>query len=542
MYIKIKKYKDYPDRAYLQVVESYREEGKVRNRTVLNLGRFDNGDAVEQVNQLMRVLLPYSTESTSLDIELDIIPQDSKQYGPLLVFQKLWKEIGLEKILKNSFDSIDTFYDIERAIFNMVLNRLTNSVSKRGMNQFQDSVYGMTKFELHHYYRAMDYLIAHQDEIEKNIFDSLSKGKKNEVGFFDTTTIVFFGEDKEEQSELLNYGFSKARRSDLKQIVVGVLMSQDGIPLGHETFAGNQNDVTCFKIMIEKMVTKYGIKKIVLVGDRGMVSAKNIKLLEEMGLDYILGYRMRTIPKADREEVFNKVDLIKLRNSNLQYKEVDYKSHRLIFCYNADRAVLDAKHREKILEKLQDKIKSGKIESIIENKDYKRFLDIEGKAPKLSEKKIKKDELFDGVFVLTSNTYLQAPQIVEGYKGLWQVEQGFRQLKGELELGPLYHYTDERIRAHVMICFLALIIRRKLAAKLKKISKNLSYSRCMNDLKRLSVVEMKVKDEEVHLLTEVKEGAKKMFKAVNLELPKRIIYRSNPVQEFVVPTSLEIQQ
>ena len=99
------------------------------------------------------------------------------------------------------------------------------------MTQFQDSIYGISKFDLHQYYRAMDYLIKYKDEIEKGIYDKLTDGKEVDLGFFDTTTIVFFGDDKEEQSELLNYGFSKARRSDLKQIVVGVLMSQDGIPL-----------------------------------------------------------------------------------------------------------------------------------------------------------------------------------------------------------------------------------------------------------------------------------------------------------------------
>lgn len=537
MYVKIKKYKDYPGRSYLQVVESYREEGKVRNRTVLNLGRFDNGDALSSVNNLLNILLPYSDQLNLCSVEKDIVPKQSKQWGPLLIFQKLWKEVGVEKILKNSFDEIQSFYDIERAVFNMVLNRLTAPSSKRAMNDYQETIYGITKFDLHQYYRAMDHMIDNKEIIEQEIFDKLNGGKELDLGYFDTTTIVFFGDDKEEQSELLNYGFSKARRSDLKQIVVGVLMSENGIPLGHETFAGNKNDVTCFKEMVEKMITKYSIKRVILVGDRGMISKKNIKLLDELKLEYILGYRMRTIPKSDREEIFSKVDLKKLRNTKIEYKEIDYYDQRLIFCYNSDRAKLDAKHREDILERIKDKIKSGKIESIIENKDYKRYLDIEGTAPKLSEKKISRDELFDGVWVLTSNTLLTGPQVVEAYKGLWQVEQGFRQLKDELQIGPLYHYTDKRIRAHVMICFLGLIMRRFLNQKLKQVSKTLSYGHCLNELKCLSVVEMKVNDEEVHLLTELKQGAKKMFEAIKLQVPERVVYRSSPLVEYVVPTS-----
>ena len=447
MYVKLKKYKDYPNRQYLQVVESYRDGENVRNRTVLNLGRFDNGDAVERINGLLKILLPYSNEIMKIDIEKDIHCKSSKQIGPFLIFKKLWKEVGLEKIIKDDLDKIQSLYDIEKAVFNMVLNRLCDPCSKRGMIPFQETVYGMSKFDLHQYYRSMDYLIDNKDSIEKRIFDTFSKGKKIDLGFFDTTTIVFYGDDPEDGSELLNHGFSKARRSDLKQIVVGVLMNEKGIPLAHETFAGNKNDVSCFKEMIEKLVKKYGVKKVILVGDRGMISQKNINLLEEMGLEYILGYRMRTIPQWDRGRIFGKADLRKLRHSSLQYKEVEYEGNRLIFCYNEERAEVDAKHRNDIIDKIKDKIKSGRIETIIDNKNYKRYLDIEGKAPKLSIKKIKQDEIFDGVFVLISNTSLSPSKIIESYKGLWQVEQGFRQLKSELELGPLYHYTDKRIRA-----------------------------------------------------------------------------------------------
>ena len=537
MYVKIKKYRDYPDRQYLQIVESYREGARVRNRTVLNLGRFDNGDAIDRVNKFLKILLPYSSETTALDIDTDLIPKNSKQIGPLMVFKKLWQDIGLGNILKDNLGQIQTFFDLEKAIFNMVLNRLCAPSSKRRMIPFQETIYGINKFDLHQYYRAMDHMIENKDSIEKSIFDKFSGNGKLELGFFDTTTIVFYGDDDGDNSELLDYGFSKARRSDLKQIVVGVLMNERGEPLAHETFPGNQNDVICFKKMIEKMVDKYGVGRVILVGDRGMISHKNIALLEEMGLEYILGYRMRQISRSDRSDIFGKVNLKNLRRTNLKYKEVDYKGKRLIFCYNEERAELDAKHRENILERLKEKIKSGNIESIIENKDYKRYLDIDGKAPKLSEEKIERDEMFDGVFVLTSNAKLTPPQIIENYKGLWQIEQGFKQLKSELGLGPLYHYTDDRIRAHVMICFLALILRRHLAIRLKKLSKNLSYRSCMDALNELRVVEFKVRDEEYHILTEIKARVKKVFKSIKMGIPDRVVYKSLKVKKFVVPGS-----
>ncbi len=537
MFIKLKKYKEYPDHTYLQVMESYRDGKRVTSRVILNLGRIDTKESQEKLEQLIETLLPLSKTYSHLDIQKDLNAKASKQYGPLLVFQKLWKEIGLGEVLHSSLGKIDTLFDLERAIFNLTLNRLVAPSSKRGMMAFQDSIYNISKFDLHQYYRAMDHLIAHKAEIEKGIFEKVKKqiNGKIDLAFYDTTTLVYYGDDKAEYSELLDYGFSKARRSDLKQIVVGVLMSKEGLPLGHEVFSGNTNDVTCFKLIVEKMVREYEIDRIILVGDRGMISHKNIALLEEMKLEYILGYRMRTIPKDDRAEVLGKADLKKLRTKSLMYKDVEYQNKRLLVCYNPERAKLDAEHRERIVKKIRDKIKSGKIQAIIENKDYIRFLDINGSAPLLSEAKIKRDELYDGVYVLTTNASLRGGQVIEAYKGLWQIEQGFKQLKSELEAGPIFHYTDDRIRAHIMICFLALIMRRYLAMKLKAAYPDASYGQCMEDLKQLHVVELNMKENDVHLLTDINAGAKKIFKSLKIILPEKIQFQSSNLPKFVVP-------
>lgn len=539
MYLKYKKYKEYPDRVYLQVVESIREGNYIRKKTILSFGRIDNGDALPRVNSLLKTLLPVSDQIKEITPKQDIHPLVSKQYGPLLIFKQLWKQIGFGEVLKESFDKTATVYDLEQAIFNLVLNRLVAPTSKRRMGIFQDSVYGITKFEQHQYYRAMDYLIDHKEDIEKGIYNKMLKQHKGKItmALYDTTSLVYYGDDPKDNSELLNYGFSKARRGDLKQIVVGVLMSQDGIPLGHETYAGNTSDVKCFEDIINKAVDKYGIKRVIFIGDRGMISNDNIKLLEDLEQEYILGYRMRTISKKERPEIFKKVNLKKLRNSNLQYKEVEYKNKRLLFYYNKERAVLDAEFRERILERLRDKIKSGKIKNLLESPTYLKYLDdVEGAAPKISDKKVDQDKEFDGVFVLTSNAMMSAPEIVDSYRSLWQIEQGFKQLKSELKLGPIYHYTDKRIRSHVFICFLALILRRLMLIKLnKKYKKKASYADCIDDLKQLSVVEMKVKDEELHLLTEIKKNAKKMFSCLKMNLPEKILYQSNPEIRFVGP-------
>lgn len=511
---------------YLYLVENTRVNGKVVQRTVTSFGQTKDPKLKERINSYITTLLGKYSDYQKLDVESHIDCGGAKIYGPLLVFKRLWGDLGLEKILKKSFCNYETTFNLSDCIFNLVLSRLTDPCSKRAMIDFQKDVYNLPQFDLHQYYRAMDYLMDNKDNVEKSIYAqmlSLIKGKLD-MAFFDTTTIIYFGEDPKEKSEILAKGFSKDHRGDLKQVVVGVVMSKEGIPLAHEVFAGNKNDVTCFKEVITKLTLKFGIKKVILVGDRGMISMRNIKLLEELGLEYILGFRMRTIKKESRRDVLKKVDLTKLRKlGGLQAKEVRYQGKRLIVYYDEERAKQDKEYRDEIIKELEEKTKNGTIYSIISNQNYKRYLDIEGKNPKISKRKIDIDELYDGIFIITSNTKLSANQVVNSYMDLWHVEQGFRWLKNELEMGPIYHWKDERILAHIMICFIALILKVFLNRKLKSNNKNNSYPESIASLKRLKVVQMKIKGKGVHMITTIEKEAKLVFNVINMRPPEKII-------------------
>jgi transposase len=526
---------------YLYLVENYRKNGKVVQRTVASFGQTNDPILKKRVNNYIEALQGKHSDYENLDIDTHIEPQGAKTFGPLPVFRRLWGETGIEKVLNKTFLSHETFFDIGGSIFNMTLSRLIDPCSKRGMLEFQNNIYDLQNFDLHQYYRAMDYLMDHKEKIEKNIFSqmvALTKTKLD-MAFFDTTTIIYFGEDPKEKSELLAKGFSKDHRGDLNQVVVGVIMNKDGIPLAHEVFAGNTNDVTCFKEIIESLISKYGIKRVILVGDRGMISMKNLKLLEEKKLEYILGFRMRTIAKDSRKEVLEKVNIKNLRKlGGLQSKETKYRDKRLIVYYDSERAMQDKEHRDEVVKELKEKTKNGTIYSIISNQNYKRYLNIEGKKPKLSLKKIELDELYDGVFVITSNTKLSANQIVNSYRDLWHVEQGFRWLKSELEMGPIYHWRDKRIRAHIMICFLSLILKVVLNKKLKKHNKDISYPESIASLKRLQVVNMKIKGRLVHMTTKVESKAKLVFKAINMREPQKILYDEYTGSKSVVENIL----
>jgi transposase len=473
------KNKDGSKRVYFQLAESVRVNGKPRNRVICSLGRADDEATQIKIQKMAESLIEASEKHSLFQLADNLKAEASKEYGPFLVFQRLFKETGMEEILRVALSDTQTEFDVLQALFNLILNRLTEPVSKRQMTLWEADVEGATEFDLHQYYRAMDHLIDHKDEIEQNIFFNQADlfHQELDIVLFDTTSLVYYGdgpdargEDKPEDEQLLDYGFSKARRSDLKQIVVGILMSKDGIPLAHEAFSGNTNDVKCFSQIIDQLKNKYNVSNIALVGDRGMISKSNVGEIEDSGLKYILGYRMRTISKDERKVVLRKANLRKLKNLELQFKEVEYRGQRLIVCYNAERAEKDKEHRESEITKLKEKLKnSSSIKQLISNPHHRKFLKINDEKTKaeLDLKKIKEDEIHDGVFVLTTNTRLSCLQVVERYKDLWQIEAGFRQLKSELKLGPIYHHKDRRIRAHVMICFMAFCLRVTLYKKLK---------------------------------------------------------------------------
>lgn len=536
------KNKDGSKRVYFQLAESVRVNGKPRNRVICSLGRAGDPDTEKKLEKMTESLLR-ATESYELfDLLDNLKAEHSKEYGPFLVFKRLFSELGIEKILSQHLSNIPTDFDILEALYNLILNRLTEPVSKRQMTLWEKDVEGATVFDLHQYYRAMDYLIEHKDGIEKDLFQNQVDlfHQELDVVLFDTTSLVYYGEgsdreNKPEDEKLLDYGFSKARRPDLKQIVVGVLMSKEGIPLAHEVFSGNTNDVKCFSLAIRQLKEKYHVSNVVLVGDRGMVSKSNIQDIEKAKLKYILGYRMRTLSKEERKTVLDKADLRKLKNHKLQYKEVDHQGQRLVVCYNEERAQKDKEFREKQIEKLKEKLKVVKsIKQLIANSKDRRFLRVNNEKTKatLDEEKVKQDELYDGVFVLSTNTKFSCTQVVERYKDLWQIEAGFRQLKSELKTGPIYHHKDRRIRAHIMICFMAFCLKVALYKKLKSYFKNKKFSMTalLRDLKSLHAVELKVDNKRAKLRTELKDGANHIFRAIGMRPPKRILYSEfNPV-------------
>lgn len=540
MYFRIKRQKNKEGevREYLCVAESFREEGKVRQKTLANLGRLDKLKASGNLERLAERLNELVGKRELVDLAKDVKSEWAKHFGVIQVLKAIWKKLDISRILLQEEEVSKKEYAFEEAISAMVINRLVKPASKletwRWINRVWESSW--EGLNLQHFYRAMDYLVEHKHEIEENLLkrrDDLF-GKQLDLVLFDTTTIKYWGEHS--ASELLKYGYSKEKRMDLKQIIIGVLMTKEGLPLAHEVWEGNQSDMESLKIIVSRLRDRYDIGKVVIVCDRGMVSEKNLKALEEAGYEYIVGVKMRSLDEARKRELLSEWGFEEIRE-DLQVKEKKLEGRRYLVCFNPKEAEFEARKREYFKGIIEKKVLDYSFKDWIVKNGYRKYLKLEGKdfQVTMDYERLEEEKIYDGKWVLLTNTEYSSRDCALYYKGLSQVEQGFRALKTEIETGPIYHWTTKRIRAHVFICFLALLVKVVFEKALEKIDSKAVYSEVIQALKEVKATKIRVKDRELILRTALPEKAHLGFKAAGIRIPGDLLYLS---PENVVPTSI----
>ena len=513
--------RDGSERRYLQICESRREEGKVRQKVLCNLGRVEdlqNG----KLDDLIRSLAKFSDKLAVVNAAEDLFADWSKEYGPSMVFRRLWENLGLHEILAQLFDERDLSIDVQEAIFCMVLNRLTEPTSKLGVSDWKDTVYRpeFESLKLHHFYRAIDFLDENKDVIEEQLFYRHTNlfTSQLDLVFFDTTSTYVEGDAG--AFDLLEYGHSKDHRPDRLQVMIGILMSRDGIPIAHHVFPGNTPDTDAFMEAVSDLKKRFNIQRVIVVGDRGMMGKRTLELLESLNLQYILGVRMRNIKVAP--EIIASPEPYAFVKDNLKVKEVTIEGNRYIVCLNEEEAKRDQAVREKIEIKLRSKIEHGSVKDLIGNSEYKKYLNVTPDAATINKEKFKQEALFDGLYILQTNTQLPTDEVATAYRDLWQIERAFRNLKSTLDLRPVYHWTEKRICGHIMLCFLALVMQIRFQKLLQNGESEYGYTEVIRALRKVQAVKLKVRDQEHLVRTEVHGAAAFAFKAVGSRVPERV--------------------
>jgi hypothetical protein len=509
MFARIKKSGSYQ---YVQVVHNQRIDGRVRQCVIATLGRLDVLKESGQLDGLVESLARLSDHVTILNAlkTNQITPSRTVHLGPPLVFEKLWKQLGIPDILRRLLEGRRFEFPLERVVFITVLHRLFVSGSDRGAERWcrKYALGDLGDLGLQHFYRTMGWLgeplppdqqpdegrlgpRLRKDLIEEALFQrrrDLFTGLR--LVFIDTTSIYFEGQGGE---TIGKRGYSKDHRPDLKQMIVVVVMDDEGRPVCCELLPGNTADIATLLPIVDRLRERFHISEVCVVADRGMISEKTIAELVERGIRYILGARLRNV-KEIRETVLSRPGRYRVVHgprenskspSPLKVKQVFVEDRRYIVCHNDEQARKDQADREAILKKLSERLKQGAT-SLVGNKGYRKYLtSAKGGAFQIDEAKIKQDARFDGKWVLRTDTDLPAEEVALRYKDLLLVEDAFRTAKSILETRPIFHKCDDTIRGHVFCSFLALVLLKELQHRLASHGWQVEWPRVRDDLDEL---------------------------------------------------------
>ena len=414
-------------------------------------------------------LFEFDDEAVAYDKVLASLRQSQlRLIGPELVYGTLFDRIG--------YDRVKT---ANNALFRaLVVTRLYHPGSKlrtaEYMERFMHQSYSPDAI-----YRFLDELCARDKtaeqvreaadesigvkwQVEQVAFEHTKAvmGGQVPVAFYDTSTLYF----ESQEDDVRVPGYSKDGKNENPQVVLGLLVGTGGNPIGYELHKGNQYEGATLLPIVKKLEKRFNLSHPVIVADSGLLSAKNIEQLEGEGYEYIIGARVRSMSKADKEAVMK----LGLKDGDL--KSLTIKDRRHVISMSASRARKDARDREKGIKRLEKRFASGKItKASVNNRGYNRFLTLKGETTvTIDQDKIAEDARLDGLKGYVTNSKIEDKEIVENYRNLAFIERAFRMNKTDLAIRPIYHRLFNRIEAHVCICFTAYTILLELERTLAK--------------------------------------------------------------------------
>ena len=540
MYVRTikRKNKDGSEVEYVQLAHNTRhpEKGYSRAEVVYSFGRRDQLD-VAALKRLVNSLSRFITPEDMQDLEaqsagLKFI--SSRPAGGALLLKGLWERIGIDRCLANALEGREFKAPISDAIFAMVVNRALAPSSKLAVEEWVAKDVHLdieASIQVQHLYRSMDFLLNNADAIQKEVYYATAQLLNLTVDliFFDTTNTYFEMEDTND-SELLAFGKSKHKRDDLPQVTIGLAVTREGIPVRCWVLPGNQNDAKCVD-KVQKDLNDWRLGNVIWAMDRGMTSEENRKNLQRAGGQYILGEKLRG--SNINEEALNRGGRFKKVNDNLHIKEVFVGEgsgrRRFVIAYNPEQAEHDKHVRERNLERIEAELgalnkQSGKAYlkskyALLAHRSMGRYLkELKSGKLKVDKAQVRQAEKLDGKYLLsTSDKSLSAEDIALGYKQLMEVERAFRTLKSTLSLRPVYHTKDDRIRAHVLLCWLALLLVR-----VTELETGSTWPRVRAELERLHLGEFLHKDGRILQYTEFTRNQHNIFKKLDIKPPTRI--------------------
>jgi len=548
MFIRLHKQKQ-AGKTYTSVLlcESYRDPekgGSPRNRVVINLGPLDKlgMDTVKKLGQgFLRIA------GATKDVTAPPEAVSAPDFGHVFAISHVWDSLGLSRALRRAGLNGETTFNPVEMVKLLVTNRICDPCSKLALLEWLDSVH-FPGFEekrpaYQHLLRSMDRLIAVKEKAEPLVARLFrDKGMpEGDLVFYDITSTWFDGDRSLVEDDIRRYGYSRDGRFDRRQITIGVVMGSDGVPLCHHVFPGNTVDKSTVAEVVADLKSRFKLRQVIFVGDRGMLSDDNVDALLAEEFGYIVAHPLRRGVVA-REGIRLLAGKFDRDCQDEQYAEDVSSGIRCVLAYSPkiaaevregrQRRLADAdafvKERLARLKKPSPKGRKpttqgtyDRIRDHLRDKGLFSLYRLEIEGEKLSVKPDKKarewEEVIDGMLLLeTTDLVSPAEEIVKRYKELAEIERGWRALKSTLLLRPVYHWTEERIRAHVFMCVLALQIERWMRKKLK----GMSVPAAIRQLRRIKMVEMVAGENKQTMPTRVTAEQKNILHKLGVPMPE----------------------
>ena len=544
MYVRTisRKNKDGSTTTYVQLAHNVwdPQAGHAKANVLYTFGRADSLD-LESIRRLVKSLCRFLSPEDALQAQASLGRESpalrflrSLPLGGAFVLRALWERLGLQRVLAQSLRAREFQSPVEWAIFAMVANRALAPDSKRGVEEWvrQDVALGNPEpIGLQHLYRAMDFLLEQREQVQKEVFFATADLLNLEVDllFFDTTG-TYVERDEEDEKGLRRYGYSRDNRPDLPQVVIGLAVTKEGIPVRCWVLPGNTQDVTTVE-KVKKDLSGWKLSRCVWVMDRGMNSEQNRAVLQQAGGHYILGEKLRDHQEVHEEALRYRGPFHKVRE-NLKVREIlvgqGERRRRFVLVHNPEQAKKDRVKREQVLQKIEKTLLALRGPQ----KDYQKAVpkllshgkmgpylrQLKSDRLKIDRTAVRAEQYLDGKYLLsTSDDSLSAEDVALGYKQLLEVERAFRTLKTTLDLRPLYHRKDERIEAHVFLCFLALLLVRIAERQTRQ-----TWDQIRAVLERIHLGEFESKDGRILQRTELTTDQVKLLKFLNIPSPAKI--------------------
>jgi transposase len=467
----------------VMICRSIREGQKVRQKVVKYFGIVHSEKELKILNKVAQ---------TELD-KLQKVKESSVVSPSLETMQEEARILdGFHEIFGTFFDRLKFQENLSKLRYNqlrdVVVARIIEPVSKLHTSRFLQRS-RLQKLSEDQIYRLMDNVIEKEIEFKTKIFNATTnviKDQKIDVLLFDVTTLYF---ESQRPDGLREYGYSKDRKIGETQLVLALATTREGLPIGYTLFSGKTAETKTLLQCIDEWKKFVPIDKVIIVADRAMMSDSNLLAMEEANIRYVVAAKLKQLSKLLKNKILERKNeqIGALGNDPVRFQEYEHQGRRLIVSYSENRAIKDKNDREKLVCRLREKILAeGKAETrkLVTHRGYLKFLDNEQEGiVSLNEEKIAEEARWDGLHgIITNDKETSALDLMSRYRQLWVIEESFRLNKHTLAMRPIYHFKQKRVKAHILLCYLAFATIRHVQHHLKMHDPSFTIDRVREEL------------------------------------------------------------